>query len=138
MTAILLGYELGPMVLGYLTNKTPHSDQELQQIPSKSFTEREKSIISYLSGYVFSTFYRRIRNSNSWKSNISQQYLQILRVGKEEKESLQSGNTLTTIKNRGGLWFVKKDVVSIFTIIEKHVLLHTKKFVKKNRLQGNS
>ena len=63
---LLLGFELANQILAELTNAEISIDGQ-SIIFDKSFAEmdeRQKSIISYLSGYIVGTFYRRINLVN--------------------------------------------------------------------------
>ena len=82
---VLLGFELSNYVLSYLsTNKIIDEDGfSFESIHGSSefkrdLTDREKSIVSYLSGYVISTFFRRIRFSKQKKGVYYQQALSFL------------------------------------------------------------
>ena len=83
-----------------------------------SFTKKELNIISYLSGYLFGTFYRRIRKSKSSQSIFGYQSLQILLAGKSEIPS--DDNMLTQAKNRGGLWTVTTEAFQICCNVESY------------------
>ena len=69
-------------VLSHLTSLaiTESSDLEANIL----FTEKELNILNYLSRYVFSTFYRRIRKSKSSQCMFGSQSLQILLAAKSE------------------------------------------------------
>ena len=62
---LLLGFEVANHVLSRLTGAIYNENVLTIDDISPKFTEREKSIIAYLSGYVFGTLYRRIRFSKS-------------------------------------------------------------------------
>jgi hypothetical protein len=58
---VLIGFDLANHVLSYLTNSKIVDDALSIEFKSASLSEKEKSIVAYLSGYVVGTFYRRIR-----------------------------------------------------------------------------
>ena len=92
---------------------------------SKCLSEKEIAIISYLSGYIFETFYRRIRNSKSghFGSVYCQQCLSFLIAGKCDGESISIvllEHRHVQLLDRGGLWRVKSDVTSIFEVAERY------------------
>ena len=116
-SSILLGFEVANRVLSHLTSLTiKESSDDLES--NISFTKKELNIISYLSGYVFGTFYRRIRKSESSQSMFGYQSSQILLAGKSEIPS--DDNMLTQAKGRGGLWTVTTEVFQIFCNVESY------------------
>ena len=62
-SSILLGFEVANLVLSHLAGLAIKECSDLET--NILFTEKELNIINYHSGYVFSTFYRRIRKSKS-------------------------------------------------------------------------
>ena len=132
-SSILLGFEVANRVLSHLTGLTiKESSDDLKS--NISFTKKELNIISYLSGYVFGTFYRRIRTSKSSQSMFGYQSLQILLAGKSEIPSDDNmltqakdrgslwtvTNMLTQAKGRGGLWTVTTEAFQIFCNVESY------------------
>ena len=104
-------------VLSHLTGLTiKESYDDLES--NISFTKKEQNIISYLSGYVFGTFYRNIRKSKSSQGIFGYQGLQILLAGKSEIPS--DDNMLTQAKDPGGLWTVTTEVFQIFCNVESY------------------
>ena len=83
--SLLVGYELANHVLSHITNSTV-SDIALK------FLDKENVLISYLSGYVFGTFYRRISHSKVWQGRLGQECLSTLMAGKLN----ESSNPITT------------------------------------------
>lgn len=121
----LVGFELANQLLhSFLTRcEEEGRDSNTNSIKNSTdiLTEKENSVIAYISGYVLSTFYRRIRKSDSSNSDIHQKQLALLKAGKienPEKDELIF-NQLIDSYNRGGLWHVNSDVLNIFTITEK-------------------
>ena len=55
----LLGFEIANHVLAYITGAT-YSDDVVHFDCDTKFSAKEKSLIAYLSGYVFGVFYRRL------------------------------------------------------------------------------
>ena len=59
---LLLGFELANHVFGYLSGGSLEKDPVVQfKYSSADLSDKEKSIVFYLAGYVFSTFSRRLR-----------------------------------------------------------------------------
>ena len=118
--SLLLGFEVANHVLCHLSGSMLKGDVVELKEKSQEFNEKEKSVISYLSGYVFSTFYRRIRFSKKPHSDVySQQYLGLLLAGKlNEEGSDLDEHKLINVRDRGGLWKTRKEVIMIFTTAE--------------------
>ena len=55
----LLGFEIANHILAYITGAT-YSDDVVHFDCDTKFSAKEKSLIAYLSGYVFGAFYRRL------------------------------------------------------------------------------
>ena len=85
---------------------------------SKHFSEREIAGLQYLGGYVFSSLYKKLRNSSSWKSDQCQQSLSILKAAKLDK--IDASQQLINSVNRGGLWFISTAAQNIFVKTEQH------------------
>jgi len=124
----LLSFEVANHVLAHLTGVTFKDDIITFKCDEKKFNEKERSIIAYLGGYVFGTFYRRIRFSKSSNSSLyHQQCLSFLVAGKCTGETPKlPEHQLVNTHDRGGLWKVNKDVVDIFCIAESFFLSTTK------------
>ena len=60
----LLKFEIANHILAYTTRAT-HSEDVVNFDCDTKFSAKEKSLIVYLSGYVFGAFYRRIRFSKT-------------------------------------------------------------------------
>ncbi len=80
-----------------------------QSIERKNLTKRETDALEYVAGYCFRKIYFNIRNNKHWKSNLSQQYLSILRAAKTDATS----QTLVDLRNRGGLWKVNQQAIQV-------------------------
>ena len=61
--SMLLVTEITNLILGYITGATFIDDVPTFSYDENQFTQTEKSIITYISGYVFGTMYRRMRFS---------------------------------------------------------------------------
>ena len=71
---LILSFDVVNQILAHLTGAKIHTDILVYENSDIStLTEKDISIISYLSGYVFGTFYRRLRST---KSNTSSYYQQ--------------------------------------------------------------
>ena len=99
---------------------------------AENFSKKDSSIVSYLGGYVFGTFYRRIRCSLKNTGLYSQQCLSFLIAGKciGENVTLPEHKSVN-ILDRGGLWKVNENVTSIFKIAERYFRIATQKHVVK-------
>ena len=73
-------------------NLNSNESKKMKDIP---LNKRERSIIVYLSGYVVSNVYRKIRNSNLWESDASQEKLALLTAGKAVKFQMSAMNWST-------------------------------------------
>lgn len=122
-------------MLSYLVHGKIKQNEDMfpSTFDDSSFNEKEKSIIAYLSGYVVGTLYRRIRFSKKNKEFYHYQALSYLMECKlvDGSETDTSHQKFVDIKNRGGLWKVKKDVLGIFIMAERFFLTATKDFVRK-------
>ena len=112
-------------MLAYLTGSTI-KENNVDFSVATNFSKKENNIISYLSGYVFSTLYRRIKRSKPCQSMLGLQSLSILLAGKSTLEDSSEVNVLINAKDRGGLWKVIPQVVEIFATVEKHFRESTK------------
>ena len=128
---ILFGFELGNIVLSFITT-SKFSNSSTFKLESIEFTKRQKEIIAYVSGYVIGTLYRRLRYSKDHQSFFNQQCLSFLQAFKlvDGKETDVSHQKLVDAKNRGGLWKVTSDTITIFMYAETYFLSATKDFVK--------
>ena len=136
--SLLLGFELANHVLGYLSGGSLEKDSVVQfKYSSADLSNKEKSIVFYLAGYVFSTFARRLRftKKNNHNTEIVQEYLAILAAGKlgDEKQELPEHKLVNT-KNRNGLWKVTAEVFEIFCIAEQIFKKHTE--TCSNKIDG--
>ena len=104
-----LGFEIANQkILSYITGATYNVDVVHFHCDTK-FSSKEKSLIAYLSGYVFGGFYRRIRFSKTAHQDQTypQQCLSFLVAGKcvGGTVSLPEHRHLDVL-NRGCLWKV--------------------------------
>ena len=130
---VLLGFELANHVLSYLTNSKIIDDVVTFKLETTEFTEKDKQIISYLSGYVIGTFYRRLRFNKKQKGLYHQKCLSLLMACKfvEGSESDISHHKFIDLKNRGGLWKVTTRTIAIFSVAESYFRSATKEFTTK-------
>lgn len=119
---MIIVMEVANMVLAHLSGATYEKDVITFSHDTDQFTERETSIIAYISGYVFGTMYRRIRFSKSERTVYHQQCLSFLLAGKCTGESKQSEHQHVELFDRGGLWKVNRDVIAIFSVAESYFL----------------
>lgn len=130
---LVFGYDLANYVLAHLS-KGSYVDGSIV-FPEKktSLSDRSKAVITYLGGYVVSTLYRRIRFSKGVQTNYQQQCMSLLLAAKCDKDepSYQDSKVdgkLVAARQRGGLWRINKQAVSLFSIAELHFQSFTKKF----------
>lgn len=117
-SSVLLGCEVANHVLAHLTGSVVKESSV--ELSSPSYTSKENNIIKYLSGYVFGTVYRRLRQSKVTQSMLGLQCLHLLIAGKKSVEDSSSDRDTILIraKDRGGLWNVTPEVAGIFFHVE--------------------
>ena len=115
-SSVLLGCELTNHVLAHLTNSTVK--ENIVEFETPTYSKKDCSIIKYLSGYVFSTIYRRLRRSKSTQNLLGIQCLDFLLVGKSSLKHNSEFDMFTRAKDRGGLWNVTIEVYEIFCHVE--------------------
>ena len=116
---ILLGFEFANNVLAFLAKSKIIDDSLSFEFKEVELNQKEKEIVSYLSGYVISTLYRRLRFSQKHRQTSHQQCLSFLMACKFVEGNEREGrHNLIDVHNRGGLWKAKRDVVLIFTLAE--------------------
>ena len=108
----MLGCELTNHVLAHLTNSNGKENIVEFEIPV--YSKKKSSIVKYLSGYVFSTIYRRLRRSKSTQNLLGTQCQHFLLAGKSSLKHNQEFDMFT----RGGLWNVTNEVYEIFCHVE--------------------
>ena len=118
--SLLLGFKVANNVLSHLSGSSVKEGVMVTPDKSPEFSEKDQEVICYLSGYVFGTFYRRIRFSKSRTQNIYRhQCLSLLLAGKVPEDSAENPQfKLINARDRGGLWKVRKEVVAIFMVAE--------------------
>lgn len=114
--SVLLGCEVANHVLAHITGSIVK--ENTVEFPKPCYSAKEINIIKYLSGYVFSTMYRRLRRSKATQSMLGVQCLNILIVGKQSADESCESDVLIKAKDRGGLWSVTPEVHAIFTEVE--------------------
>ena len=103
---LILCFDVVNQILAHLTGAKTHTDILVYENSDIStLTEKDISIISYLSGYVFGAFYRRLRTTKSNTSTYyQQQCLSLLIDGKRSGENLPlPEHKHIEILDRGGL-----------------------------------
>ena len=115
---LILGYQAADCIAKKITNS--NSDNEHNGINS-GLNKREISIVCYISGYVLVTLYRRV----FFKAKNAEYYNNYLKMPslcrlEEEGEGLSQAYDLITAKDRGGLWKVKSNALSIFLTAENY------------------
>jgi len=133
---LLLGLELCNQILAHLSGVKINNDCDILSTNHAitKFDKRQMAIISYLSGYVVSTFYRRLRfgkkQTNDHYTHTCLVFLSSCKLV-EGKETDTSHHSLTSLRDRGGLWKVTYDTIRIFSIAESCFLSATKVFTTK-------
>ena len=115
--SVLLGFEVANYVIDHLTGDA--NINNIEGTPAKDLNEKQKNIVTYLSGYVFGTLYRRIRRPKN-QSDSTDQYLSLLLSCKSTSSEIREDEKLVDARNSGGLWRVKPEVGCIFEVAEKH------------------
>ena len=133
-TRLFLGYELAVHTSAYIGKKHLSStsssiDYDLGLLSLSSFSQKERDIVCYLSGYVFGTLSRKIRKCRNWSSKSSQQSLSILRAAKTEEN--HSDVVLVNVHDRGGLWKLRLEACKIFLMAERYFRINTEGDVRK-------
>ena len=126
-------FEAINQVLAHLTGATICDDVlPFDDASPKCLSEKQISIISYISGYIFATLYRRICFSKPghFASVHYQQCLSFLMTGKCDGERmpivlLEHGHV--ELLDCGGLWRITSDVTSIFKVAECNFKCDTQK-----------
>lgn len=118
-SSVILGFEVANHVLAHLTDSAA-KENTVDFSSQISFSDKERNIIQYLCGYVFGTFYRRIRRSKSCQSIFGIQCLDLLLAGKSSENLSDDKSVLVHAKDRGGLWIVTPEVYEIFSLVEQH------------------
>eukprot|EP00795_Rhopilema_esculentum_P006574 gene6574-12110_t len=117
---LLLGFEVANHIFAHLSGAKQNKEAESVSMIKKKFSGKERNVITYLSGHVFSEMYKRVRRSKSWECSINQNYLSLLEARKSSDQIIQSNKDycLTAAKNRGGLWLVNPIIVDMFLAAE--------------------
>ena len=89
--SVLLGFEVADYVIAHLTGNA--NINNIEGTPAKDLNEKEKNIVTYLSGYVFGTLYRRIRMSKN-QSDSTDQYLSLLLSCKSTSSEIRQDEKL--------------------------------------------
>ena len=127
----MVDMELEIYFLAHLTDTIVEGDSVDFHFDVKNFTERDRNVVKYLSGYVFGELYRRIRFSEYHRKIINIQTLSILKAGKADVDDLNPDDRLINARNCGGLWNVTRNVFDIFIISESYFRAKTDKKVLK-------
>lgn len=111
----LLFTELTTNCLNFLTAEKVTKES----IPAFQWSEKLKSVVCYLAGYCFRTVFTQLHRSPRRNSSFSCQSIAILKAGKSDRMEEEPSEKLINVKDRGGLWRLKKDVVRIFEVCEE-------------------
>ena len=98
-----------------LSHLRGQASQKTSNIGSRKLTEREIAALQYLSGHVIRKTYYKLRKSPSWRKPSHQQCIDLL---SKVKILPTEEHKLIKARDRGGLWYVSKDVVDIFETAE--------------------
>ena len=129
-STIVLGFELAHHVLGHY--KKPN-ETSVSSTSSIVLSNRQVAIVTYISGYVVSELFRRLRKSPNWQTELLSQKLGLLKAGKEDGNAVKDDPRydLVRCRDRGGLWYVKHEMISIFVETEKEYARKTQGFFTK-------
>ena len=125
--SLLFTFEVANHISAHLIRAT--NEEELLTFHIKEtiiFSEKDLSLTSYLAGYVFETFYKRMRSCTKNTSLYSQQCLSFLLAGKCENVTVPEQKHVD-IMDRGGLWKINENVASNFEISECYFRIATQK-----------
>ena len=132
MPAQLVGFEAAYHVRIHISGGMNNKGDNNAEVSRNSFSEKDRSIICYLAGYVFGTLYRRLRFSSNKDTDYNQQCLSILSDEKStDADPDLPDHKLVTSRNRSGLWKVTKDVIDVFAVAEEKFQNHTKSCTTK-------
>ena len=121
--SLILSFDVVNQILAHLSSAKIHIDILVYKNSDIStLTEKDISIISYLSGFVFGTLYRQLRSTKcNTSSYYQQQCLLFLIAGKCSGENLPlPEHKHIEILDEGGLWKVDNNVTLIFKVAECH------------------
>jgi len=110
--------EVTTACLHFLTKSKDSNELE------KSYKWDDKSrhvLVEYLAGYCFRTMFTRLHRSKKRSQPEVQQLLSVLKSAKldDNQSELAYKQRLVNIKDRGGLWVLKRPVIRIFEICEE-------------------
>ena len=130
-SSVAVGFEMANEVILHYKNK----DLPTQSTSTCSLSDRDVTVVVYVSGYVFSNLYRKLRKSSKWETEIVQQKLTILKAGKTDPNDDEK-YALIKCRDRGGLWYINDDVITIFMEAEKEFQHMSKQFSTKIPLKN--
>ena len=116
-----MSFDVANQIVAHLTGAKIRSDILVyENADISTLTEKDISIISYLSWYVFGTFYKGLRSAKSNTSSYyQQQSLSFLMAGKCSGKNLPlPEDKHVEILDRGGLWKVDNNMTLIFKVAE--------------------
>eukprot|EP00111_Clytia_hemisphaerica_P002351 TCONS_00006716-protein len=127
----VLRYELANHVLAFLSKAKLVNNTIEFELTETNFTDKDLHIINYLSGCVVGTFYRRVRFKMD-PCDYQKDCLILLDAFRFKEGGAQTDtreHKLIDVRNRGGLWKVRKGGVTLFKICETYFVSATKDFV---------
>ena len=89
-SSVILGCEVVNHVLAHLTGASVKDSSVEFSVPT--YSTKENNIIRYLSGYVFSTIYSRLKFSKATQSMLGMQCLPLFLAGKSSLENSPTEN----------------------------------------------
>ena len=131
---IIVGFELAHHVIGHYKKELETVNPSRHTATVELLNERDIAVVTYISGYIFSNFYRKLRRSSEWETVLYQQKLQLLKAGRVEGAAVDESDqryNLVRCRDRGGLWYVRNDVIVIFSETEKEFQRRTQGFFTK-------
>ena len=98
--SVLLGYGVANSILAHLNGQHNHGNTNINTATAVELNCKVKNIVTYLSGYVFGTLYRRLRRSKKYSEESSVKCLSLLAAGKSLSSATSSDTeVLVNIKN---------------------------------------
>ena len=91
--SLFLRFDFANHIVAFLSHSYFHKEESgfesmFPDISAADFNQKERDIICYLSGYVFGTLSRRIKNSKHWNSQVNEENVKVLLAGKTENTTI--------------------------------------------------
>jgi len=129
-SSLIFAFDLANHVVAHLTGLKV-VDDAVSVKSDVQFSEKDGTVIFYLSGYVVGTYYKRIRFSKHQGIYHEQCSCFLMACKFKDNEHDVSNHKLVNIKDRGGLWKVNSHTFNIFAAAETFFLKSTEHFTTK-------